>query len=104
MLANAAIVEAVAAPIAELELPLVVVDPVLVSSSGAPLLDRDGIQMLISNLLPRARVVTPNIPEAEVLSGRRIQSVDTSAKRHGGFRHGRRCRNHHRRPCAENER
>ena len=74
MLANAAIVEAVAAAIAELDLPLVVVDPVLVSSSGERLLDEDGVRALCAELLPRARVVTPNIPEAEALSGRRIQS------------------------------
>jgi hydroxymethylpyrimidine/phosphomethylpyrimidine kinase len=76
MLANAAIVEAVAATIAELDLPLVVVDPVLVSSSGEPLLDQDGVRALCAELLPHARVATPNIPEAEVLSDRRIRSID----------------------------
>ncbi len=76
MLANAAIVEAVAAAIAELDLPLVVLDPVLVSSSGERLLDEDGVRVLCTELLPRARVVTPNIPEAEALSGLRIQSAD----------------------------
>jgi hydroxymethylpyrimidine/phosphomethylpyrimidine kinase len=74
MLADAAIVEAVAAAIQEIELPLVVVDPVLASSTGELLLDADGIQMLRLELIPRARVVTPNIPEAEALSGRRIGS------------------------------
>jgi hydroxymethylpyrimidine/phosphomethylpyrimidine kinase len=76
MLATAAIVEAVAATIAELELPLVVVDPVLVSSNGERLLDDDGLRALMKELLPRARVVTPNIPEAEVLSGVRITSPE----------------------------
>jgi hydroxymethylpyrimidine/phosphomethylpyrimidine kinase len=76
MLVNAAIVEAVAAAIAELDLPLVVVDPVLVSSSGERLLDEDGLRALCAELLPRARLVTPNIPEAEALSGRPIQSMD----------------------------
>jgi hydroxymethylpyrimidine/phosphomethylpyrimidine kinase len=76
MLANAAIAEAVAAAIAELDLPLVVLDPVLVSSSGDRLLDEDGVRVLCSELLPRARVVTPNFPEAEALSGRRIHSMD----------------------------
>ena len=70
MLATAAIVEAVAAAIEELELPLVVVDPVMVAKSGDRLLDDDGVQALCAELLPLARVVTPNIPEAEVLSGR----------------------------------
>ena len=75
MLATAAIVEAVAAAIAELDLPLVVVDPVLVSTSGERLLDADGVQAMLTELLPRARVVTPNVPEAEALSGRRISSL-----------------------------
>ena len=76
MLGTAAIVEAVAAAIAELDLPLVVVDPVLVSSSGERLLDAEGVQALCLELFPRALVVTPNIPEAEALSGRRIASSD----------------------------
>src|SRR5262245_4167606 len=78
MLATSAIVEAVTATIDELELPLVVVDPVLVSTSGARLLDDDGIRALRAELLPRARVVTPNIPEAEALSGRVIRSLDAA--------------------------
>src|SRR4051812_19903289 len=77
MLANAAIVEAVAAAIEELDLPLVVVDPVLVSTSGERLLDADGVAALRHLLLPLARVVTPNVPEAEALSGIRITSRDT---------------------------
>jgi len=74
MLATAAIVEAVAAAIKELELPLVVLDPVLVSSSGARLLDADGVQAMCLELLPLARAITPNVAEAEALSGRRISS------------------------------
>ena len=76
MLATSAIVEAVAAAIEELELPLVVLDPVLVSKSGIRLLDDDGVQGLCIELLPRAFVVTPNLPEAEVLSGKRIVSPE----------------------------
>ena len=72
MLATAAIVEAVAAAIEELELPLVVVDPVLVSTSGERLLEDDGVAALRNLLLPLARVVTPNVPEAEAISGIRI--------------------------------
>ena len=75
MLANAAIVEAVAAAIAELDLPLVVVDPVFISSSGDRLLDEDGVRALRAELLPRSRVVTPNIAEAEALSGCTIESM-----------------------------
>jgi hydroxymethylpyrimidine/phosphomethylpyrimidine kinase len=76
MLANAAIAEAAAAAIDELELPLVVVDPVMASTSGERLLDIDGVQTLLSELIPRSRVVTPNIPEAEALSGHRIHTPD----------------------------
>src|SRR5207245_8308722 len=74
MLATSAIVEAVAAAIEELDLPLVVLDPVLVSSSGERLLDADGVQALCRELLPLARVVTPNVPGAEALSGSRSRA------------------------------
>jgi hydroxymethylpyrimidine/phosphomethylpyrimidine kinase len=76
MLATAAIVEAVAATIAELELPLVVVDPVMLAKSGDRLLDEDAVTAMRGELFRRALVVTPNIPEAEVLSDYRIRSMD----------------------------
>jgi len=76
MLGNAAIVEAVVAAIDELELPLVVVDPVMVAKSGDRLVDDDGVRAICIELLPRALVVTPNIPEAEALSGLVIRSLD----------------------------
>jgi hydroxymethylpyrimidine/phosphomethylpyrimidine kinase len=76
MLATAAIVEAVTAAIDELDLPNVVVDPVLVATGGDPLLDEDGVQVMRAELFPRALVVTPNLPEAEVLSGYQIRSME----------------------------
>ncbi|MBM3772728.1 MAG: bifunctional hydroxymethylpyrimidine kinase/phosphomethylpyrimidine kinase [Acidimicrobiia bacterium] len=76
MLGNAAIVEAVVAAIDALELPLVVVDPVMVAKSGDRLVDEDGVRVICSELLPRALVVTPNIPEAEALSGVTIRTLD----------------------------
>jgi hydroxymethylpyrimidine/phosphomethylpyrimidine kinase len=76
MLANAAVVEAVAAAIAELDLPHVVVDPVMVAKGGDRLLEEDAVEALRTELLPRAHVVTPNIPEAEVLAGGSISSVE----------------------------
>jgi hydroxymethylpyrimidine/phosphomethylpyrimidine kinase len=75
MLATAAIVEAVAAAIQELQLPIVVVDPVMLAKSGDTLLDADAIAAMRSELLPHALVVTPNIPEAEVLGGKQIRSI-----------------------------
>jgi len=77
--------EAVAAAIKALELPLVVVDPVMVSKSGAYLLDDDGVLMLRTELLPCAAVVTPNIPEAEILSGRRTEPIEDARARGGRF-------------------
>jgi hydroxymethylpyrimidine/phosphomethylpyrimidine kinase len=74
MLATVAIVEAVAAAIRELDLPLVVVDPVMLAKSGDRLLDADAVQAMRAELFRCARVVTPNIPEAEVLSGVSIRS------------------------------
>jgi hydroxymethylpyrimidine/phosphomethylpyrimidine kinase len=75
MLANVAIVEAVAAAIQDLDLPLVVVDPVMIAKSGDRLLDADAVDMIRRELVPRALVVTPNIPEAEVLTGVTIHSI-----------------------------
>jgi hydroxymethylpyrimidine/phosphomethylpyrimidine kinase len=74
MLANAAIVEAVAAAVHDLDLPLLVVDPVMVAKSGDRLLADDAVEAMKSELLERALVVTPNIPEAEALSGMAIRS------------------------------
>jgi hydroxymethylpyrimidine/phosphomethylpyrimidine kinase len=74
MLANAAIVEAVGAAIEALELPQVVVDPVMIAKGGDRLLEEDAIAAMRAELLPRAHVVTPNIPEAEVLAGMSINS------------------------------
>jgi hydroxymethylpyrimidine/phosphomethylpyrimidine kinase len=75
MLATAAIVEAVAATIAELDLPNLVVDPVMIAKGGARLLEDDAVAAIVAELLPRAEVITPNIPEAEVLVGMPIRTV-----------------------------
>jgi hydroxymethylpyrimidine/phosphomethylpyrimidine kinase len=75
MLANAAIVEAVAAAIADLELPQVVVDPVMVAKGGDRLLLEDAVAAMRTELLPRAHMITPNVPEAEVIARLRIRTV-----------------------------
>jgi hydroxymethylpyrimidine/phosphomethylpyrimidine kinase len=75
MLANAAIVEAVGAAIDALELPQVVVDPVMIAKGGDRLLEEDAVAAMRAELLPRAHVLTPNVPEAEVLAGMSISSV-----------------------------
>ena len=54
----------------------VVVDPVMVATSGSALMEDNAVQTLIEELLPLSTLVTPNIPEAEVLSGMTIESKD----------------------------
>jgi hydroxymethylpyrimidine/phosphomethylpyrimidine kinase len=76
MLATAAIVEAVAATIAELDLPNLVVDPVMIAKGGDRLLREDAVAAIRTELLKLAEVVTPNIPEAEVLTGSSIRTLD----------------------------
>jgi len=76
MLYSADIIRTVADTIAECGLTALVVDPVMVATSGAKLLRDDAIDALRSLLLPRATVVTPNLPEAELLTGTPIDSVD----------------------------
>ena len=69
MLANAAIVALVAKKIHEHRWVNLVVDPVLSAKGGAPLLSNDAVKTLCDLLLPLAAVVTPNLPEAERLTG-----------------------------------
>ena len=68
MLFSAPIIEAVADFLEEQPVPLVV-DPVMVASSGARLLRDDAVEALVGRLFPLATVVTPNLPEAEALAG-----------------------------------
>jgi len=72
-LGNASIVKAVATSMVEYKLAAPVVDPVLISSSGTRLLSKAGEAALVAHILPRARVITPNIPEAEMLVGIQIR-------------------------------
>ncbi len=71
MLSSAEIIQAVAAAVRDHRLRPVVVDPVMVAKGGARLLREDAIAALRSELLPLAAVITPNLPEAEVLLGLR---------------------------------
>jgi hydroxymethylpyrimidine/phosphomethylpyrimidine kinase len=74
MLANAAIIEAVAAALPK-TIPIVL-DPVMVATSGAILLPDDAIAALLRHLLPRAALVTPNLPEAAKLTGLLVATDD----------------------------
>jgi hydroxymethylpyrimidine/phosphomethylpyrimidine kinase len=75
MLANAPIVRAVAAALARQGRARVVLDPVLRSTTGRALLDAAGQRTLIGLLLPLADLITPNLPEAELLLGRTIRGT-----------------------------
>ncbi len=79
MLATPATVAAVAALAADGRLPNLVVDPVLVSSSGHSLMDDGGVDAYRRLLLPHATVATPNLREAALLTGRRLQELGTVA-------------------------
>jgi hydroxymethylpyrimidine/phosphomethylpyrimidine kinase len=74
MLPNAAIVESVAAAVTDLEIPLLVVDPVMIATSGDRLLDDEAVAAMKTELFSRALTVTPNIPEAEALTGMTIRT------------------------------
>jgi hydroxymethylpyrimidine kinase/phosphomethylpyrimidine kinase len=76
MLASSATVAAVARWAADGRLPNLVVDPVLVASTGRRLLDDGGVAAYLELLLPHASVVTPNLREAALLTGRAIDDVD----------------------------
>lgn len=75
MLANAAIVRAVAAKIREYRSGRVVVDPVMVAASGARLLAGEAVETYKRELFPLATVVTPNIPETEALTSMKVRSA-----------------------------
>lgn len=79
MLASAPIVRAVVRQVERRQLPRLVVDPVMISTGGDPLLDPDAVDILRSELLPLARVVTPNLKEAEILANVQIVSQESLA-------------------------
>jgi hydroxymethylpyrimidine kinase/phosphomethylpyrimidine kinase len=74
MLPTREVVREVARIFRECKSPAPVVDPVMVSSSGMRLMEADALEVFVAELLPVARVVTPNIPEGEALSGLKITS------------------------------
>ena len=76
MLHSADVVNLVADKIEHYGIRNVVLDPVMVSTSGHRLIEESAIEVIKSRLIPLARVITPNIPEAEILSGRTITSEE----------------------------
>jgi hydroxymethylpyrimidine/phosphomethylpyrimidine kinase len=80
MLANAEIIHAVADALEAHKPRCIVLDPVMVATSGAKLLEDQALDALRSRLMPLATLVTPNIPEAELLLGTRIASAGMAAQ------------------------
>lgn len=76
MLPSGSVISAIARLVREGLLPAPVVDPVVVATSGDRLISERALRTLITELLPVARLVTPNIPEAEMLSDRKIETED----------------------------
>ncbi len=80
MLHSTAVVELVASMIEKYQIRNVVLDPVMVSTSGHRLIEESAIEALKTRLIPLARVITPNIPEAEILAGCTIDSEEQFAQ------------------------
>ncbi len=76
MLYSASIIRAVLQALEDHPKLKLVVDPVMVATSGAKLLKLEAIRILCDQLIPRALVVTPNLDEAEILTGRKLKSLD----------------------------
>lgn len=74
MVSSAALVDVIAEKLTLYKAKHIVLDPVMVASSGAKLLSDEGIKALCEQLMPLAELVTPNIPEAEFLCGRKIKT------------------------------
>ena len=93
MLYSTAIIEAVARTIKHRRIPWLVVDPVMIATSGTRLLRRDAVRVLCNRLLPLADVITPNLPEAEALCSHAIGTLRDmeSAAREIGTRYRAAC-------------
>jgi hydroxymethylpyrimidine/phosphomethylpyrimidine kinase len=80
MLSQPAVLDVVADWFEAHPVPVLVIDPVMVSKSGHALLQPDAVALLIARLLPLAGLVTPNLPEAEALTGMTIHTLDDMAE------------------------
>jgi len=76
MLANARVIHAVADALEHYRPEHVVLDPVMIATSGARLLEADALEAMRTRLMPLASLVTPNLPEAELLLGHAIPDLD----------------------------
>jgi len=74
MLSNPETVALVARKLHEYKAKNIVVDPVMIAKGGSPLLKQEAVQNMVGMLFPQAAVITPNIPEAEFITGKKIVS------------------------------
>ena len=72
MVSNAALIEVIADKLAKYNAENIVVDPVMVATSGAVLIEDSAVNALIERLFPLSTLITPNIPEAQILCGKKI--------------------------------
>lgn len=80
MVASTKIIQVIANKLIEYKASNIVVDPVMVATSGDPLIEVDAMQALIEKLIPLGTVITPNVPEAEKLCGFKITSKEKMIK------------------------
>lgn len=85
MVSRRELIEVIAEKLIQYQAKHIVVDPVMVSTSGSRLLNEDAAETLAEKLLPLACLVTPNIPEAEILSGRKISGEKDMEAAAGGI-------------------
>ena len=76
MVSDAKLIHTIAAALKQYQAKKIVLDPVMVSTSGSKLLKDDAADALVTELIPLAGLITPNIPEAEVLTGIQIHSAE----------------------------
>lgn len=80
MVSNTDIIDSIAKKLKEYNAQNIVCDPVMVATSGSSLMKNDAVHALINKLMPLATLITPNISEAEVLSGLNIETKDDMLK------------------------
>ena len=80
MVSESDLIRMIAKKLRQYQAKNIVVDPVMVATSGARLISEEAVEVLKNSLLPMAALVTPNIPEAEVLSGRKIVTSEDMIK------------------------
>lgn len=90
MVSSAELIEVIADKLKEYKPKNIVLDTVMVSTAGSPLLEKEGEKALVSRLIPLADIITPNIPEAQALTGRKITSLEgmKSAAEYMGKKYG----------------